>query len=568
MENLSGLQVDLEEADKLAKAVKAIDPSNASYNPLNALSAYDTLEQEYSELTDLQRGSVEYLERARQLTQETVAEVYNEAAAYGVVTELQAKAAQAAASGERDRSFHRVDENSYAGGVAYLENAVQQAQDASEDVTKAWEDALSNLDEAGHLEAMCEMFGDISALAVECGGNVEEIIARLYEMREAAQAITLSDMAESLREDRESNFAGTSGYQEQIDALVSAFDSGGIESAMDTWNSFDASLQQSIAKTYPSLVITLDDANKAAGDLSGTISDLEGDQDNLSDSARAAAKKVTALGKELGSAQKSANARYFKSTASAIEDLKNGAISVSDAFGAYNKEAAKAVKANEEYSAASKKIAAGTTVATSEIENLASYLGNLDPAALLQNWDQVGPMISGALAEGEAAFDRLNEAAFIVITGTSVADFSALTNGLISVQNLAAETVQALIATGQWTTETITMPQEGAQWDPISGTWTRTMLNTNQTVLKYAGSNPLKSGGGGSKKSSGGGGGGGRGGGGGGGSSSLSVSKSIQKGLDKMQEQTETDDHRRKMAQLAQQYHEVRGELQGVITYM
>ena len=568
MENLSGLQVDLEEADKLAKAVKSIDPSNVSYNPLNALSAYDTLEQEYSELTDLQRGSVEYLERARQLTQETVAEVYNEAAAYGVVTELQAKAAQAAASGERDRTFRRVDENNYAGGVAYLENAVQQAQDAGEDVTKAWEDALSNLDEAGHLEAMCEMFGDISALAVECGGNVEEIIARLYEMREAAQAITLSDMAESLREDRESNFAGTNSYQDQIDALVSAFDSGGIESAMDTWNSFDASLQQSIAKTYPSLVIALDDANKAAGDLSGTFSDLEGDQDNLSDSARAAAKKVTALGKELGSAQKSANARYFKSTASAIEDLKNGAISVSDAFGAYNKEAAKAVKANEEYSAASKKIAAGTTVATSEIENLASYLGNLDPAALLQNWDQVGPMISGALAEGEAAFDRLNEAAFIVITGTSVADFSALTNGLISVQNLAAETVQALIATGQWTTETITMPQEGAQWDPISGTWTRTMLNTNQTVLKYAGSNPLKSGGGGSKKSSGGGGSGGRGGGGGGGSSSLSVSKSIQKGLDKMQEQTETDDHRRKMAQLAQQYHEVRGELQGVITYM
>ena len=200
----------------------------------------------------------------------------------------------------------------------------------------------------------------------------------------------------------------------------------------------------------------------------------------------------------------------------------------------------------------------GTTVATSEIENLASYLGNLDPAALLQNWDQVGPMISGALAEGEAAFDRLNEAAFIVITGTSVADFSALTSGLISVQNLAAETVQALIATGQWTTETITLPQEGAQWDPISGTWTRTMLNTNQTVLKYAGSNPLKGGGGG--KSSGGGG-GGKGGGGGGGSKSTSVSKDIQKLLNSMSEQTEIDDHRRKMAQLAQQYHEVRGEL-------
>ena len=145
-----------------------------------------------------------------------------------------------------------------------------------------------------------------------------------------------------------------------------------------------------------------------------------------------------------------------------------------------------------------------------------------------------------------------------------MADFSALTNGLISVQNLAAETVQALIATGQWSTETITLPQEGAQWNPLTGTWTRTRLNTNQTVLKYAGSNPLRGGG---KKSSGGSGGGG-GGGGGGGNASVSVSEPVQKLLNGMEEKTEYDDHRRKMAQLAQQYHETRGELQGVIAYL
>lgn len=140
-----------------------------------------------------------------------------------------------------------------------------------------------------------------------------------------------------------------------------------------------------------------------------------------------------------------------------------------------------------------------------------------------------------------------------------------MTNGLVSVKNLAAETVQALIATGQWTTETITLPQEGAQWDPIAGVWTRTTLNTNQTVLKYTGSNPLKTGGGSTGKSSGG---GGKGGGGGGGSKSTSVSSSIRKMLDKMDEDVETSDHRRKMAQLAQQYHETRGEIQGVLLYM
>lgn len=141
-----------------------------------------------------------------------------------------------------------------------------------------------------------------------------------------------------------------------------------------------------------------------------------------------------------------------------------------------------------------------------------------------------------------------------------------MTNGLISVKNLAAETVQALIATGQWTTETITLPQEGAQWDPIAGVWTRTTLNTNQTVLKYTGSNPLKSGSGssGSGRS---GGGGGKGGGGGGGKNTT-VSSAIEKMLDRMDDAMETSDHRRKMAQLAQQYHETRGEIQGVLLYM
>ena len=258
MQGLNDIKTSLDEADKLAAAVKSIDPSKTSYSPQSALSAYDTLEEKYTELTGLQRGSVEYLERAKQLTQQTVAEVYNEAAAYGVVTELQAKAAQAAASGERGREFKKVDEKNYLGGVTYLENAMKQAEAAGEDVTQAWNDALSNLDEAGHLEAMCELFGDISSLAVECGGNVADIIAKLYEMREAAQSMGLSDLADSLREERTSNTASTDGYQEQVDALTQAFGEGGAEgvaAAMEVWNGFDESLQQSIAKTFPSLVI-------------------------------------------------------------------------------------------------------------------------------------------------------------------------------------------------------------------------------------------------------------------------------------------------------------------------
>ena len=286
---------------------------------------------------------------------------------------------------------------------------------------------------------------------------------------------------------------------------------------------------------------------------------LEESQEDVDSDSKAAGKRIEALGKELDGAQKSANSRYFKQTARAIEDLKDGAISVAEAFGEYNDEADAAIEANEQYQKASKKIASGTKVAVDEIDVLAEYLGNIDPSVLLANWDMVGPMMASALAEGEAAFNRLNEAAFIVITGTSVADFSALTSGLISVQNLAADAVQALIATGQWTLETITLPQEGAQWDPISGTWTISRMNTGQNVLRYTGSNPLRSGGGGGGYS---------GGGGGGGSSNVTVSKSIQKALDRMDEEQGIEDHRRRMAQLAQDYHEARGEIQGVILYL
>ncbi len=300
-----------------------------------------------------------------------------------MVTDMQAKSAQAAAAGQTERDFRHADENAYVGSASYLAQAVREAEAAGEDVSQAWSRALSNLDEAGVLEGMSALFGDISMLAVECGGNVEDIIRRLYEMRDAAQSISLSDMAEDLRREREGNTAETEGYRSQVDELFSAFGEGGMEGmsrAMEVWNSFDESLQQSIAETYPSLVIALDDANQAANALSEGIGDLENAEGELSDSSKATEKKIEALGKELTSAEKSANARYFKKTASAIEDLKHGAVSASDAFGVYHQEAEKAVKANEQYQATAKKMTKGTKVAADEIDVLAEYLGNIDPA--------------------------------------------------------------------------------------------------------------------------------------------------------------------------------------------
>lgn len=75
-----------------------------------------------------------------------------------------------------------------------------------------------------------------------------------------------------------------------------------------------------------------------------------------------------------------------------------------------------------------------------------------------------------------------------------------------------------------------------------------------------------KRGGGGGGKRGGGKGGGGKGGGGG--SSSISVSSSIQNMLDQFDNVQKLEDHRRKLAQLGQEYHKTRGEIQGVILYL
>lgn len=295
------LQLDLEEADALSNAAKAIDPSNASYDPLAVLEAYALLEAEYSELTTLQRGSAEYIAEVKRLTDATTAAVYDQAAAYGVVTDIQAKSAQYAAQAQRERRFDHADENGYSGGIAYLEEAVRSAEENGKDVAQAWNNALSDLDEAGILEGMIGMFGDISNLAVACDGDVAQIVDELYAMQEAAQAISLSDMATSLREERDANFAETGSYGDQIGMLTEAFGEGGAEgmaAAMEVWNSFDSSLQQSIAETYPSLVMALDDANQAAGSLGDTMDDLESTEADMADATRDADKQFGKLGKE------------------------------------------------------------------------------------------------------------------------------------------------------------------------------------------------------------------------------------------------------------------------------
>lgn len=61
---------------------------------------------------------------------------------------------------------------------------------------------------------------------------------------------------------------------------------------------------------------------------------------------------------------------------------------------------------------------------------------------------------------------------------------------------------------------------------------------------------------------------GGGGGGGGGKSNDDNITEELKKLLEKMDETVDIEDHRRKIMQMAHDYHEARGEIQGVLLYL
>jgi len=350
--------------------------------------------------------------------------------------------------------------------------------------------------------------------------------------------------------------ASNNGFAEEVGRMQEAWDSGSIDDVIGVWNSLDERMQTAIKNRFPALV-------KALGDCA--------DFTKLTD------KEFDALGRALNSAAFTGGARTFTNTAKAIEQLSSGSMTAVDALAAFNKEAEAAVKAQAEYATANENMKNGTAVAAEEVKNLATFLGYLNPDVMLDNWDQVGPMLSNALAEGEDAFRRLNEAAFINITGTSEADFSAIQDGLISTQNLAQETIDLLVATGQWTVEDV--PLDADVWVKDGDNWIQKHLKGVQQILKPTGNNPFKSKGktttgttsSTGKKTSGGGGGGGR-------SkkdtdtdntssSTENQMTEIERMLDIMEQIQNIQNHTKDMYASMAKYYSTTGELQGVIAY-
>lgn len=391
----------------------------------------------------------------------------------------------------------------------------------------------------------------------EAYGRIGTMMEWLYKLQEAYYGVSaaeddaLGKLAEQMSEQAENNWAETTGYADQLKQIEDAFNSGGIDAAVEKFNGLNETIRNGIANEYPELVKALDKARDAEKEF-GKESE---------DTAKASKK----LDKELKDSQKNLKSKYWKDTAKAAKELKNGTISVTDAYDKFNKECDQVVKAYEDMTDVQSKMNKGTEVTVSDVSNLEKVLGK-SADWILDNWDDIPAMMDEIIAESESAtsaLNDLNEAAFIRITGTSAVDFSDLQNGLVTVQGMAQDTINALIATGQFALETKDLNQSGWVW--TNGIPHFEELHGTYQVLKPVGNNPFKGGGSSSnssgKKSGG-------GGGGGGGNKSKAGMTEVEIALDKMSQIKDFQDNAQSIYKNRQSYYEQTGQLQGVIKYM
>ena len=318
----------------------------------------------------------------------------------------------------------------------------------------------------------------------ELGENIEddnqkaELFAEtLHVLQDLYYADTsIEGFAKKAADEIEMARAAAENFQVQLMELLSILQGGGdYNDFYSKWMGIDPNIQEAMLKQFPQLAIAINDAKKAT--------------EQFGAGSQEADSKLKVLNRTIENITKNNAAQYFDKTVKAIDGVYKGSTRIVDGYAAMNKEIETAIKAQIEYEAASKELAAGNEINANSISNLASLLGGLDTQWIIDNWAQIGPLMSNALQEGEEAIQRFNEAALITIMGTADVNFSDLENGLITVNEEAEAALQTLQATGQFTLEEIPLNQEA--WVFENGAWIKKFLPGIQRVLKPTSNNPL-----------------------------------------------------------------------------
>ena len=334
---------------------------------------------------------------------------------------------------------------------------------------------------------MLEQSGADFSEVDEYVNNSAEAIKEAAEKTEEAAETWLAAQAKIAETTDQVNWAKSNGFIDQVNELQGTIETNGVEAALDVWNGFTEEMRKAIANEYPNLIRALNEVDQ----------EIKKD----SSSAEAATKAQKNLNAELKNSSRYANAKNFKEIYEATKKLSEGTISAKDAYTAFNKEADKVTKAYEDILDVQNKLDYNAkeinkdnqqSIDASDVSNLASML-NMTADQILADFPAAVAMfdeLTSSTGDFTQALNALNEAAFIRITGTSEADFSEIKDGLISVQNMAQETVNMLLATGQWTIDTVPLNTE-AWVQQKDGSWNLEKLTSVTQILKPTGSNPF-----------------------------------------------------------------------------
>lgn len=324
-------------------------------------------------------------------------------------------------------------------------------------------------------------------------------------------------------------------------------------------------IQLIFTELYNSIKETADALGIALPELQDYSSALSAAFDPTAD-LTAAFKKLNA-GEKLGADLVTSLGKAYPNLQKALKDYEKGTISAEKMANKLNK--ALREKSVLEFAKDLKSAVKDVNEAkkgTSDYEEAMLALGDLFTSNQWSNMDSLEfatqqlENIKAACNGDIEAFNALQNAAWVNLVGTANVDFSAMTNGLALVGEDAVRVgnLLASIGMGEVKTEVLHGNADVIRRTENGFEVVNIPVNGQVQVWKPSASNPF------SKGKSGGSGGGGGGGGGGG---STSVSKSTQKMLDDMEKKNDTYDNRLKLNNLRKEYHDIRGEIQGVIEY-
>ncbi len=460
------------------------------------------------------------------------------------------------------------------------EMAIEEAQAIMEGIVAAWSKGLKDNDYSGIFDYLLENM-DFSPEDIDYRGSAN--------MDEYTQALTKAEDINALFAAQQAMSAGEELSGKDLKSLVESYEE------LLPYLGNEEALREQIAEIlaretaeYGNLLDKYGLAVSEAEDLSqALISNV-----TASNKASAAITKLQ-KGQRLTATELQTLVKEYPEVTDELYQFVNGNLSAEEAMNALWKAQA---NANAESFAKSVQTAISAiddlTEGTDEYEKALDNLGTLfaagfgDDMSSFEFASQYIDDIRAAANGSEEALRRLQEAAFIHITGSSDVDFSAVENGLYNVSNLSKQALEVLQAMGLFEIETVELPQTyydlvpdtgftggGARFDDgmLGGGVTyrqvkRTVTN-KATVLKLK--NPFAGVSSGTKAGSGSGGGrSGGGGGGGGGSKSSSSASAAQQKIDDLGRMTNATDYRLKIAEAWEEYYNQTGELTKTIPYI